>query len=90
MNLAANGESWIYVLIKPAFISLLENVEAQQTAVFVHAVIRAVLALVFDNPEAALNVKLTLCLQRVCEFYLMISFQFRINQSAKFCGSELV
>ena len=53
-----NGESFLDLCarIQPAFISLLKNVEAQQTAVFAHAgVIRAVLALVFDSPEAALK-----------------------------------
>ena len=42
--------------IQPAFNSLLQDVDAQQIAIFAHAgVIRAVLALVFDSPEAALK-----------------------------------
>ena len=53
-----NGESFLDLCarIQPAFHSLLQDVDVQQIAVFAHAgVIRAVLALVFDSPEAALK-----------------------------------
>jgi len=53
-----NGESFLDLCsrIQPAFISLLRDVDVQQIAVFAHAgVIRAVLAFVFESPEAALK-----------------------------------